>query len=224
MITLKWLWVGTLGMALLLPAVLYWGRVWISDPVRTPDAHTAFQRLASVPISQAERDAGTEITAVIPNDVSWRRIIRDWGDPGYFIGAVAPDRTDYIYCLQGLGAKVEATIGDRPLALEPAFVPYLYSVDCPPAHAGLMFRAPPGAVVKIHVTVIGQHHQLADLVVQPYWRGEAKDRLVGVYMRDDLQPIVNKLGLGGLITIAVAVLLFLRRPHQPFAAKGCQRG
>jgi hypothetical protein len=168
---------------------------------------------SSVPIDQAEREGGTEIIATIPNSVSWRRVIREWGDPGFFIGAVPQNGFETVYCLQGLGAKVEATIGDRPLALEPAFPPYLYTADCSSGQFGLMFRAPPGAVVKIHVTAINPNNNLANLIVEPSW-SNTKDRIVGLDLHEDLLHFVSKLAVGGLIAIAIAVLLYLRRPRR----------
>ena len=86
----KWLWVGLLGTALLAPAALYWAWIWISDPVRPDDVEAAFQRLATVPLSAAAPAQGVELSVTIPNNASWRRIVRNWGDPGYFIGAVSP--------------------------------------------------------------------------------------------------------------------------------------
>ncbi len=212
---LKGLWVGLLGVVLLLPAALYWACIWISDPVRPADVRTAFQRLASVPLSQAAGDLGVEVTATIPNDASWMRIIRNWGDPGYLIGAVAPGPRHYMYCLKDLGVRVEVRIGDQLVGLETAGVPYGYSIDCEPA--GLIFRAPPGAVVKIRLAVTGQPRQAVDLVVQPYWRGEVKDHLVGVYIDEDLhiQALVSTSGAAGILAIAFAAFLFSHRPAQP---------
>ncbi|HEY9072633.1 MAG TPA: hypothetical protein VIN67_00750, partial [Desulfobaccales bacterium] len=159
----KWFWIGLLGVALLVPGTLYWAWIWISDPVRPADTRSAFQALIEVPLSQALGEGGLEITATIPSDASWRRVIRNWGDPGYFIGAVLPGRTDYMYCLNDLGARVEAQVGDRPVDLYTADVPYGYSTDCRPA--GLSFRVDTGSVVKIHVTVASLPRQAADLVV-----------------------------------------------------------
>jgi hypothetical protein len=212
---LKWLWVGLLGLALLIPAALYWAWIWINDPVRPADTRPAFQRLAEVPISQAVGDGGVEITATIPSDASWRRVIRNWGDPGYIIGAVAPGPRQYMYCLKDLGVRVEARIGDQPVDLETADVPYGYSTDCRPV--GLSFRAPPGSVVKIHVTVTRLPRQAADLVVEPHWTIGTKDRLVGIGIEEQLhlRALTTALGVAGIIAIAFAVFLFSHRPLQP---------
>jgi hypothetical protein len=202
----KWLWIALLGVALLLPGALYWVWSWIGDPVRAVDTRSAFQRLAEVRLSEAVGGRGVEITATIPSDASWRRVIRNWGDPRYFIGSVLPRPRTYMYCLQDLGARVEARIGDQPVDLETAYVPYGYSSDCQPA--GLSFRAPPGSVVKIHVTVARLPSQAADLVVEPYWTGGTKDRLVGTALEEDLREITTALGVAGIVTILIAAFLY----------------
>lgn len=209
----KWLWITLIGVALLLPRALYWCSMWISDPVTTADTRTAFRRLAAVRLDAAVGSRGVDITATTPSDASWRRVVRNWGDPGYFIGVVLPRPRTYMYCLQDLGARVEARIGDQPVDLETAYVPYGYSSDCQPA--GLLFRAPPGSVVRIHVTVARLPSHAADLVVEPYWAGETKDRLVGTALDDDLREITTALGVAGIGAILIAAFLFSRRTHPP---------
>jgi hypothetical protein len=208
---LKWLWLGLLGVALLAPAAVYWSWIWVSDPVRPADERSAFQRLASVPLSQAASDVGVEITAVIPDDPSWKRVIHNWGDPGFFIGAVLPGSSQRIYCLRDLGTRVEARIGVNPLDLEAADAPYGYSADCP--HAGLSFRAPPGSLVRIHVTVASLPPQWPVLVVEPHWTVGTKDRLVGIAIDRQLhlQAVTTALGVAGIATILLAAYLFSHR-------------
>lgn len=209
----KWLWLSLVGVALLVPAALYWLWIWIADPVRSADTQTAFRRLAEVRLSEAAGDRGVEITVTIPSDASWRRVLRNWGDPSYFIGAVLPRPRTYMYCLEDLGARVEARIGDQPVDLETAYVPYGYSSDCQPA--GLSFQAPLGSVVKIHVTVARLPSQAADLVVEPYWTGGTKDRLVGTALEEDLRKIATALGVAGIVTILIAAFLFSHRTLPP---------
>jgi hypothetical protein len=208
----KWSWVGLLGVALVAPAALYWAWIWISDPVRPADVGVAFQRLLAVPLSRADGDRSVEVTVTTPNDASWRRIIRNWGDPGYFIGAVSPGPRHYMYCLDDLGIHVKVTTGDRPVSLETADVPYGYSVECRPA--GLVFKVPPGTAFKIRMAVAGHPRQTADLVVEPYWTVGTKDRLVGIGIEEQLHlsVLASALGAAGTIMIAIAILLFLYRP------------
>ena len=82
----KWLWITFAGVALLLPGAWYWAEIWISDPVTSADARTAFQRLAEVRLSGKVGGGGVEITVTTPSNASWKRVVRNWGDPGYFIG------------------------------------------------------------------------------------------------------------------------------------------
>lgn len=208
----KWLWVGALGVVLIAPAALYWAWIWISDPVRPADARAAFDRLVVVPLSAATRERGVEVTATIPNNNSWRRVVRNWGDPGYFIGAVSAGSTRYIYCLKDLGVRVEARIGSQPVDLETADVPYGYSVDCKPA--GMLFRAPAGAAVQIRLAATGRPLQAVDLVVEPHWTTGTKDRLVGIGIEEQLhlQTLATALGVAGTIAISIAAFLFSLRP------------
>jgi hypothetical protein len=210
------LWVGALGLVLLAPTALYWVWIWVSDPVRPADARVAFERLATVPVNQVERQGAVDLTVTIRSDASWIRIIRNWGDPGYIVAAVSPGARHYMYCLQDIEVRVQARIGDKPANVESAeFAPYGYSETCRPA--GLKFGAPPGAVVQIHIEATGHSRQPADLIVEPYWTMGTKDRLVGIYIAEDLhlQALANALGVAGIITISFAALLFLRRPVRP---------
>ncbi len=216
----KWLWVGLPGVALLIPGAWYWAWIWISDPVRPSDMRAAFQRLVEVPLTQAQGDRGVVFIATIPSDASWMRVIRNWGDPGYFIGAVLRGSSHHVYCLRDLGARVEARIGDQPVALETADVPYGYSTDCRPA--GLSFRAPSGSAVKIHVTVISLPRQAADLIVEPHWTVGTKDRLaeIGIQQQFHLRELATALGVAGIVMVSIGAFLFLHRTLPPTGRGG----
>jgi hypothetical protein len=206
------LWVGALGLVLLVPAARYWTWILLSDPVRPADARLAFRRFATAPLGEAERAGGVDIRVSIPDDPSWRRVVRDWGDPGYIVAAVSSGPGQYIYCLKDLDVRVQAKAGDKPVSLEPVqYAPYGYSADCRPA--GLRFRAAPGTVVDIRIVVTGSSHSTADLVVEPYWTVGAKDHLVGISIEEDLhlRAIANMLGAAGIIMILFAALPLTRR-------------
>jgi len=182
----------------------------------------AFKRLATVPLSRATSNQGLEIMATIPNDASWRRIVRNWGDPGYFIGAASPGPRNYLYCLKDLGVHVEAQIGNQPVDLETADAPYGYSADCRPV--GMQFRAPVGAVVRIRLTVTGRSLPVADLVVEPYWTTGTKDRLVGMAMEEKLhkRTLATGLAVAGIIAMCIAIFLFSHRPVRPTGRAGAE--
>lgn len=208
------LWAGVLGLVLLVPAALYWAWLWDADPVRPADEQFAFARLATVPLGQGEGGEAVELTVAIPNSASWRRILRNWGDPGYIIGAVPPGPRRHMYCLKDLGVNVEVAIGNNPATLKTAeYAPYGYSIDCAPA--GLQFRAAPGAVVHIHLEVARPSPRPEDLIVEPYWTVGTKDHLVGISIQEDLhlRALANALAVAGVIAILIATLLFARRPR-----------
>src|SRR5579872_3242003 len=126
----KWLWIGLLGVALLVPAGLYWAWIWISDPVRPADALVAFDRLAALPLEQAEGNRTGEIRVTIPSNASWRRIVHHWGEPGYIIAVASPGPGHQMYCLKDLGIHAQAEIGGEPLELQTAeYAPYGYSLN-----------------------------------------------------------------------------------------------
>ena len=211
----KWSWLGLLGMTLFVPGALYWTWIWISGPLQLTDAIEAFRRLASVPLSSVGGGRGLEVTVAIPNDAPRRRILRSWGDPGYFIGAVSPGPRRRAFCLKDLGVEVKAGIGDQPLHLEDADAPYGYSHDCQPE--GLLFRAPPGSTVKIRFVTVGQPIQAADLIVEPHWTVGTKDRLVGINIEEQLhlRALAAALCVCGIIIISIAAVLFRHRPPRP---------
>jgi hypothetical protein len=194
----------------LAPAALYWVRTCISDPVQPEDLGSAFRRLVDVPLTQGVTDQGVEVEAKVPNDRSWRRVVRKWGDPGYFIGVAAPEPRQYLYCLKDLGVHVDARIDDRLIDLETADVPYGYSCDCRPT--GLLFRAPPGSTVKIRFVVKPRSLPTAELIVEPYWAAGTKDRLVGIAMKEHLhlRALTTVLGAVGILAIAFALFLLSR--------------
>jgi hypothetical protein len=199
------------GVILLAPAAWYWAWIWISDPVQPRDLRVAFERLAAVPLKRIDNDRSMDLTVVTPNDVIWSRIRRNWGDPGYIITAASPGPKHYMYCLKDLGLSVRAMIGSELLKLEIAeYPPYGYSSNCKPA--GLLFRAPPGATVRIHVGAQDRFSADADLIIEPYWTMGTKDHLVGISLEEDLhlRAVAIALAVAGIIAISLAVLLFSR--------------
>jgi hypothetical protein len=209
-------WAGVLGLVLLAPAAVYWTWLWISDPVRPADVRLAFERLATVSLNQAQSEGTLNLTATTPNDASWRRIIRNWGNPGYIIGVVSPGPSHYMYCLKDFDVRVQVRIGDELASLKTAeYAPYGYSVDCTPA--GLQFRARPGTAVQIHLEAALHSHRPVDLIVEPYWTVGTKDRLVGISIQEDLhlRALANASGIAGIIAISFAALLLSRRPVRP---------
>ena len=207
------LWVAMFGLLLLAPAVWYWVWIWIADPVRPSDVYVAFARLAEVSLKQVENDGSSHLTITIPDNSVWRRIRHNWGDPGYIILASPPGQKHQLYCLNDLGLGVDVEENGRPINLETAeYPPYGYSANCKPA--GLQFRAPPGATLRINIIAKDRFTGVANLIIEPYWTANTKDHLVGVSFQADLhiRTVVNTLAVVGLATISLtALLLFLRR-------------
>ena len=210
----KWCWTFALGLALLVPGAWYWFWLVFCDPVRPSDERSAFERLAVVPLGQVQRDKRVEVTVVIPDNASWRRVIRNWGDPGYFIGTVSPGPKQYSYCLSDLGVHTRATSGGRPLVLEPVDAPYGYAINC--KHAGVLFRAPPAARVKIEIEGDSRPEYPVDLVVEPHWTGVTKDHLVGLSILESLhvQTLATALVISGALALTAAAISFKRRQRQ----------
>jgi hypothetical protein len=211
----KWLWFGLIGVVLLTSAAIYWCRIWISDPVRPADTREAFRRLASVPLRDAGSDRGMEVKVTIPDSTSWKRIIRHWGDPGYFIGAILPGPRRYMYCLKDLGVRAEVRLANQPVDLETAEVPYGYSIDCEPA--GIAFRAPPGAVVQVRLVVTHPPLHPVEVIIEPYWTTGTKDRIVGIAIEEQfhVRSLAIAIGAVGIIAIFIAAFLFSHQAPKP---------
>src|SRR5262249_23524179 len=121
-------WLALLGVLLMLPAAWLWQSR--SASLRPVEEHAAFERLATVPLSRIEERAPLRFTVAIPDNLHWKRIRRLWGDPGYIIAAISPDRK-YMYCWNSLELDVQAMVGTERVALEPANYPlYGYSAQC----------------------------------------------------------------------------------------------
>lgn len=209
----RWLWVGLIGILLFAPGAWYWLWVWISDPVRTADTSVAFERLAEVPLNRADGGAVVEFTTTTPSGRIWNRITRDWGAPEFIIAAVSAGPKGDMHCLSELGVQVEATVGGQPIRLAAAErAPYGYSLRCHPA--GLRFQTPPGTALRIRFQVSGKPRGMIDLIVEPYWGWNMKDRLVGLAIEEELhnvREITTAVGLAGLGLVTWASFLFSRR-------------
>jgi len=168
---------GAIGLALVLAGISIRPS---GDTLRPDEAKAAFTRLADKSLLFSKAGQSTELKATVPNDNTWRRIRRLWGDPEYFVAAMSPSSRNYMYCLDQLGLAVQVTLDGNPVQLETAdSPPYGYSTNCRPV--GVKFAAAPGAHVQISVT--GRPNRTGDdvhVVVEPYWTEGTKDHFVGI--------------------------------------------
>src|SRR5882724_6206310 len=109
-------------------------------PASHEEAQVAFEPLASLSLARIEAQGYTDLSVIAPNNATWQRIRRVWGDPCYLITAVSPSRKN-MYCFSKLGLGIQLETGSDSVALEAASEPlYGYSADC--QSYGVRFQAP----------------------------------------------------------------------------------
>lgn len=204
------LWLAALGILFLLPII--WR--WISAPLKLGKEQVAFANFARASLRDVTPQRAVDLSVTIPDNALWKKIIREWGDPGYLIAAVSPERK-LMYCFDRIGLSIQAAIHGKRILLEPASEPlYGYSTEC--EADGLKFRVRPGTTVNIHVSANGSRDTPpGDLIVTGYWTAKTKDHLVGLAIDRELRPLQNLSAIGGAAMLAFAAWLFVRRRGYP---------
>jgi hypothetical protein len=161
-------------------------------------------------LTQLQKARSAAVVVTVPESVQWQRIRRGWGDPGYVLAAVSPQR-GLIYCFDGLGIEVEVLRGGVRIPLATAAVPpYGFSTEC--GATGLKFNAPPGSELTIRVLATSDHPlPPGELVLITNWDYRAKDRIAGIMLDEELSEALRVTALIGLILILSAVCLVARR-------------
>ena len=139
---------------------------------------------------------------VVPDTDQWRRIRRSWGEPDLIVAALSKDGP--AWCLSDLAKSVEVTTRGNLIPLKPAAAGYGHSAAC--ELSSFTFRASPAAELLVTVT---KRDQLAwpigDLVVRCDWPN-AKDKLVGISIENDLQKLHPLAGAGAIIGLLLLAL------------------
>ena len=200
------LWLAAIGL------VLFGLALFLYSPgsLDSDDVQVTLNELVRIPLDQLAKAGSAAVVVTVPDSAQWRRILQSWGDDGYLIFAASHRSQALLYCFDKLGIRVEVTSAGRSVSLESTQrSPYDYSTECPPR--SWKFRPKPGEELLIHAEVVPGHPlPVGELVVARDW-DNLKDKLVGVSLNQDLRPISRNLFVAGLVLLAGATLLWLRR-------------
>lgn len=198
------LWLTIVGVLLLIP--LIW--LYSTQSLRAGDLGLALAPIHELPLEGLSNGGSATFTFSIPNDRRWMRIWRAWGDPGYAVVAVTPDRRT-TYCFEKLGIDVQVTVGSDPTRTEAALEPlYGHSAQCMPI--GIKFKAGPGDQVTIRTTTKAESTPRGYLLVVASWPPELKDRIVGLDINDELRRPIWVIGVAGLFCFGLASVWALK--------------
>jgi hypothetical protein len=196
------------GLLLLLPGAV---GLFDTDRLSSDEAVAALSPLARIPLDQLESAGSAAVVVTIPDNPQWKRIRRIWGDPDYLVAAVEyPQSARIIHCLDELEIHVDVIVKGVHVPLKPAQGwPYGYSGTSPPS--GLELRAAPASDITIRATSPRHHMPIGELVLMCFWKNYVKDKLVGIYLDEDLLKISRITAPTGMLLIISGVVLLTRR-------------
>lgn len=148
---------------------------------------------------------------IVPNDLAWRRVRFQWGEPPFYVLAVTSDRGGPRLCSQ-YEAPVAATVTvigkTTPLSSCETGWPYGYSVLTRDPLC-YRFEAPLGARGKVEADI--RHSSSCELVIVSAYA--TKDRFVGVALHGEFDRYVNRIAsfCGMLGLVGVALMGFARK-------------
>jgi hypothetical protein len=199
-----YLWLGGAGALFLTPGLL-----WITtsgSPLKDDDVRIALQPLVRVSLRRIS-DSNLQERITVPDTSQWTKIRKVWGEPEFVISAI--DETGRNLICPSIPAHIELT--DRSgsvIPLRRGGPPYGYSAFC--AESSLRFNAAPGDTLNISITAsAGRALPAGDLIVVRDW-WNTKDKLVGVYLDDDISSLIRWTSLAGVLLLAADAVLILR--------------
>ncbi len=195
---------SAIGALLVFPGVLWFAGS--GTRLNDDDVSSALKPLTQIRLDSIGEQP-LSVTLINPNTARWTRIRKAWGEPEFVFAAIDPTGR-IAQCLPKMGVRIELwdPIG-RAIVLRPGGGPYGYSTDC--ESSSLRFRAAVGDVLTLEVTKIGEGVTTGDLIVVGDWFN-TKDKLVGVALDKDIQPILKWPSITGSLLILSALLVFVR--------------
>jgi len=197
---------GVVGLLLMVPGALFLTNTGLSSE----DANVALTPLLTIPLDRIGTYGRTRV--LIPDTPQWKRIRREWGEPEWIIAAVEPEK-EFAYCLPELGLTILVGDHERPLPLQSSYPPYGYSTDC--AASTISFNATPGT--ELNVSILKSSDRplpSANLIIVGRWL-YTKDKLVGIYLDEEVRPILIVTSALGLILVGSAGYVWNRRRGLP---------
>ena len=206
------------GVLMLLPGACTFVR---SAPDRD-DAGVAFTEVARLRLESFKAGSLIKLVFRVPNTAQWERLRQAWGDHGYIMYAERKeDATPWIIPFSKLKLDVTVSRAGRSVSVQKSTgCPYMISVssssdtdDC-----AMAFKPTPGEELEIALTPRGSENLPAgDFVIQPYWGGYEKDRIVGAMIDSDVRPYALGAGAIGIVLLIASSVLAIN------SARGTQR-
>jgi hypothetical protein len=197
------------GVLMLLPGACTLVR---SAPNRD-DAGVAFAEVARIRLDSLRAGSPIRLVFRVPDTEQWKRLRETWGDHGYIVYAERNEesRPGIVIPFSKLNVDLTVSRGGRSVAVQKSSgCPYMISIasssdidDC-----AMAFKPTPGEELEITLTARGSEHlPTGDFVIQPYWGGYEKDRIVGAMIDSDVQPyVLGAAAIGVVLLIASSIL------------------
>ena len=199
---------------MLLPAACTFVRSAPTDD----DASVAFTEVVRMRLDSFTPGSPVKLVFRVPGTTQWKRLRKAWGDHGYIVYAERHEgSTPWIIPFSKLNLEVTVSRAGRNLVVERSSgCPYLISSEA--EDCAVAFKPSPGDELEIALMSRGAERPPAgDFVIEPYWGGYEKDRLVGAIIDADLQPYilgVAAIGIVLLIASSVVAINSARRTRQ----------
>jgi hypothetical protein len=188
----------TLGVIILLPGAWY-----MTTRPANDDASVAFVPVARLALDSLK--AGNRVGllfAVQQSTQQWSRIRESLGDLGYVLLACDKHHGRLIP-FGNLDLELSVVGRNGQISVEhERYTPYGYSSDT--YDVGVRFR--PAATDDIRIDIRSRHPELlpqGELVIEPYWNGNAKDFLVGASLDAGLRPYARRAVYFGIVLLLV---------------------
>jgi len=154
----------------------------------------------------------------VPDRAQWKRLREAWGDHGYIVYAERKENsTPWIIPFSKLNLDVSVSRAGRPVAVHKSSgCPYMISISSSSdtEECAMAFEPTAGEELEIALTPRSSVNLPAgDFVIQPYWGGYEKDRIVGAMIDSDVQPYVLGAAVIGVILLIASSILAINSAH-----------
>jgi hypothetical protein len=180
------------------------------------DLGIAFAKVARIRLDSFKTGSPLRLKFRVPDSSQWKRLRNSWGDYGYLLYGVRKDR--WLIPFAELDLDVEILrAGTRLHVGSGKDCPYGVSRDT--MDCGLSFKPAPGDELEMVITArSGTIVPEGELVVEPYWGGYEKDRVIGAAVSSRARPYIEGIAAVGIVClIASAGLGIVAGRNQPRA-------
>jgi len=172
------------------------------------DAGVAFTEVVRMRLDSFSPESPVKLVFRVPATAQWKRLHEAWGDHGYIAYAERHEgSTPWVIPFSKLNLEVTVSRRGGPIVVERSSgCPYLVSSET--EDCAVTFKPSPGDELEITLLFRGtEKPPPGDFVIEPYWGGYEKDRLVGAMIDSDLQPYIVGVALIGIILLITSSIL-----------------